>query len=190
MGKTIIALVGLIAAGGIFFFYTKPTYDGAGTVRGQISQYDAALQKAAELQQIKQALLAKFNALPETDKSRLKKLLPDHVDNVRLILDLDHMASRNQMALQNVVVSAPQEAEAAQTAVGAVGASRQKYDSLTMKFTTQGTYPQFLQFVLDMEQSLRLVELVSLKISSGAVGGSGSEPLYVYDVTIRTYWLK
>ena len=100
------------------------------------------------------------------------------------------------MALQNVVVSSPQTADGEQTAVGAISASKQKYDSLSMKFTTQGTYEQFLQFLLDLEQSLRIVDLVALKIAAGSTGAEVSatpkttEPMYSYDVTIRTYWLK
>lgn len=191
MARTIFSLVALLAAGALFFLYTKPAYDDAREIRTQIAQYDSALQRASDLQEIKQTLVAKFNAFNPSDTGRLQKLLPDHVDNVRLILDLDNLAARHQMALQNVSVSAPQTADSSQSAIGAVGASKQKYDSLTMKFTTQGSYEQFLRFLLDLEQSLRIVDLAALTISRADVGaGASAEPLYSYEVTIKTYWLK
>jgi Tfp pilus assembly protein PilO len=189
MIRTIIALVGLVAAGAIFFLYTKPTYDSVQTKREEISKYDEALSKAAELQQLKQSLLARYNAFNPADIDRLQKLLPDHVDNVRLILDLDSIAGRHGMALQNVVVSTPQRTEGTQTAVGTISASKQKYDSLTMKFTTQGTYATFQEFLQDLETSLRIVDLVSLKIARSEAG-TRAEPLYSFDITLRTYWLK
>lgn len=194
MARTIISILCFIGAGAIFFMYTQPAYDEVQKTNGQIAQYDEALQKAAELQQLKQTLLSKFNTFNPSDVDRLQKLLPDHVDNVRLILDIDSLASKHSMAVQNVVVSNTQVAQGAQTAIGAVSSSKQKYDSLTIKFTTQGTYDQFRTFLQDLGQSLRIVDLTSLTVtrttdSTTAIGG-GSTPIFSYDVSLKTYWLK
>jgi Tfp pilus assembly protein PilE len=188
MTKTVISIVGLVAALGLFFYHTKPSYDSAQTLRTQIAEYDAALMKAAELQERKQALLNQFNTFKQEDRDRLQKLLPDHVDNVRLILDLDNIAARRGMALQNVVVSTPGTGQEVQTAVGSISSSKQKYDVLTTKFSTRGTYAAFQQLITDLETSLRIVDLVGLKIL--AAEGTASEPQYQFEVTLRTYWLK
>lgn len=208
--KPIIAIVGVVLAGGMFFWYTKPAYDSVQELRANITQYDAALDKAAELQKLKQTLLSRFNTFDLVDLDRLQKLLPDHVDNVRLILDLDNLAGRHGLALQNVDVSSSQKQTAkSQTALGTIGTSNQKYDSLTLTFGTTATYTEFVQFISDLESSLRIVDLVSLSIASGASAGSSAanptnpfpqgmkipaakptEPLYTYNITLRTYWLK
>lgn len=194
MGRSIFTILGLVAAGGIFLFYTKPAYDGVQAMRTQIAEYDAALQKAAELQQRKQELLSRFNAFNPTDRERLEKLLPDHVDNVRLILDLDSLSGKHGMAVQNVVVSTPSSAQNTQGAASTISASKQKYDSLTLKFTTSATYETFQRFLTDLEQSLRIVDLVSLKIAAGGApttaGGAVPSDLYTFDIVLRTYWLK
>lgn len=190
MGKTIISVVGIVAAIGIFIGYTKPAYDRAQSTRAQIAQYDAALVKANELQERKQVLLKKFNEFLPEDRDRLQKLVPDHVDNVRLILDLDNIASRHGMALQNVVVSTPGAGQTTQTAVGTISSSKQKYDVLTTKFSTQGSYESFQQMMSDLETSLRIVDLVNMSLSTGAGTAAGGVPSYSYEVTLRTYWLK
>ncbi len=189
MGKTVISLVGIFAAFGIFFFYTKPTYDSAQAQRVQIAEYDAALVKANELQERKQALLNKYNEFLPEDRDRLQKFLPDHVDNVRLILDLDNIASRRGMALQNVVVSTPGAGQSTQAAVGTISSAREKYDVLTTKFSTQGTYSQLQQLITDLETSLRMIDLVDLKLSASTEVLT-ADPLYSFEVTLRTYWLK
>lgn len=191
MMKTVISVLGLAAAAGIFFGYTQPTYDASGTAKGDISQYDAALTKSAELQELKQTLLARYNTFSPADLDRLQKLLPDHVDNVRLILDLDNLAGRHGMAIQNVAISAPQTESTSQTAASSINSSKQRYDSLTLKFATIATYDDFLSFLQDLERSLRIVDLVSLRLSQVS-GGDAKNPLptYSYDITIRTYWLK
>lgn len=183
MIRTFISLVSLIAAGAIFFMYTQPTYDTVQAQNATIGQYDQALQKATELQTIKQTLLSKYNSFNPTNIERLQKLLPDHVDNVRLILDMDNLAQKHGMAMQNVAVSAAPN-QNAQTAVGTINASKQKYDSLTIKFTTVGTYDTFRQFLGDLQSSLRIVDLVALDLTPV------DTVRYSYDITLRTYWLK
>lgn len=190
MFKTILSILGLVLAGGIFFAFTQPNFEGIRALETQIDQYDEALAKAAELQQIKQSLLSRYNAFNPNDVSRLQKLLPDHVDNVRLVLDLDSLAVRHGMALQNVVISGPTSSETAPGVIAAAGGSRQKYDSLTLKFRTQGTYQNFTVFLEDLESSLRVVDLVSLSLERVTGTQLAGEPLYRYDITIRTYWLK
>jgi len=190
MVRTIFAITGLLLAGGIFFSYTQPRFDTVRALEVQIAQYNEALEKAAELQQIKQSLLSRYNTFNPADLGRLQKLLPDHVDNVRLVLDLDNLAARYNMALQNVVISEPTSTESAPGTIAAGGGSRQKYDSLTLKFRTQGTYGDFNAFLGDLESSLRLVDLVSLTLERITSAQATGEPNYRYDITIRTYWLK
>lgn len=192
MIRTVISALCLLGAGAIFFMYTQPTYDSVQTENAQIAQYDEALSKASELQQLKQSLLSRYNTFDSTQIDRLQKLLPDHVDNVRLILDIDSLAGKHGMALQNVVVSQNSSSQGSQSATGIIGASKQSYDALTIKFTTQGSYDTFRQFLAAVESSLRIVDLVSLNIARGSSGTQGNVavPLYTYNITLRTYWLK
>ncbi len=192
MMRTIISALCLLGAGAIFFMYTQPTYDSVQTENAQIAQYDEALSKASELQQLKQSLLSRYNTFDPAQIERLQKLLPDHVDNVRLILDIDSLAGKHGMALQNVVVSQNASSQGSQSAAAIIGASQQAYDSLTIKFTTQGSYETFRQFLAAFESSLRIVDLVSLNIARGSnnAQGNAAVPLYTYNITLRTYWLK
>jgi len=186
MPRLILGIIGIIAAGAIFFLYTRTTYDSVQVTRAQIAEYDTALDKATELQQVKQTLLSRFNALDQNALDRLKKLLPDHVDNISLILEIDNLAGKYGMALANVDISSSQADSS--TSVGSVGSVNQGQDSLTMKFSTEGTYDDFLQFLTDLESSLRIVDLVSLSLAPSAL--SSPTPVYRYGITLRTYWLR
>ena len=193
MTKIIISIVSLAIAGGVFFMYTESTYSNTKVLQASIDQRNQALEKAAELKKLQETLLSRFNAFNKNDVERLHKLLPDHVDNVRLLLDLDHLASTFGMALQNVVISSPSSESADNTVIGSTGAGKQKYDSLTLKFATHGTYADFVAFMESLESSLRIVDLVALSLTPEAQGGGaarGAAPSYKYDITIRTYWLR
>lgn len=199
MIRNILSIFGLVAAIGIFIFYTQPTYDDVKSVRTEIGGYDDALSRAAELQARKQTLLSKYNAMDPKNVERLEKLLPDHVDNVRLVLNLDSLASRHGLALENVVIGTPSSQAQSQTVVGAIGAGRQKYDSLTLKFSTSGTYTDFVRFLGDLESDLRVVDVVSLALERGGSASlrrpfsdpsASPEAVFRFDISIRTYWLK
>ncbi len=189
MARYIFAAILTMLAGAAFFMYTKPTYDGVQGLKAQGEQYDAALEKASELQKLKQSLLEKYNSFTQSDRDRILKMLPDHVDNVALILDLDNLAAKFKMPIANVDVSTPASAG---TTAGAIGpaSSLQKYDSVTIKFSTAGTYEDFLALLKDLESALRVVDLVSLSLTPGGGGLGANAAYYTYDVTLRTYWLK
>jgi Tfp pilus assembly protein PilO len=192
MIRFIIAIVGFGIAGGVFVLYTKPAYDRIQGLQTEIAQYDQALERANELQRLKQELLTKFNAFNPADIERLQKLLPDHVDNVRLILDFDNLASRHSLAIQNVVIGRATDPDAPQgkNAPEVIGGNDRPYDSLTLRFSTQGTYPGFVTFMEDLQASLRIVDLVSLSLARASQEEEAGEPYYRFDVAIRTYWLK
>ncbi len=182
---TLLLFIGSIA---LFLYYTKPAYDSMRSTQEDIAQYDAALSKADELQRLKQQLLSRYNAFNPADIERLRKLLPDHVDNVRLVLDLDTLASKYGFALQNVVIDAQGLVPIA-TDVAVIGADESPTGSLTLKFATGGSYPQFVEFMQALEDSLRVVDLVELSMDPDTSAQS-NEPVYRFDVTLRTYWLK
>lgn len=192
MLRYVFALIGLFIAGAIFLWYTKPTYDSVQGVKAESAQYDAALAKAAELQQLKQTLLTRYNSFNPTDLDRVQKLLPDHVDNVALILDLDNLAAHYQMPIENVDVSTPASSGSGETPAGiaTLGASGQKYDSVTIRFATQGTYTDFLALLKDLEMSLRVVDLIQLGLAPQGPDDRTGQEMYSYELTLRTYWLK
>lgn len=199
MMKTLTGVLTLAVAAGVFFVYTRPAYQSIQAIQSDIAQYDRALEKAKELAELKQTLLSRYNTFSASSLERLNRLLPDHVDNVRLVLDLDGIASRYGMAIQNVIISRVDEkAQQQATVIGALSAQVSTYDSLTLQFSTEGTYEDFTRFLQDLEGSVRIVDLVALKIEADKQAKRDEKgeliivpnERYKYDVTVRTYWLK
>jgi hypothetical protein len=189
----------IILAGVIFFWYIDPTYASITALRAQESQYDEALSKARDLQAIRDQLLARYNTFSQTDLERLQKLLPDHIDNVRLILDLDSMASKYGMRVRDVSidttgsgVTATKVVAAAGGSVGGsaaapasqqLGPSSQPYESVILSFSVSGTYDTFRQYLSDLEKSLRLSDVIGVSFVPTDAG------IYDFTVHLKTYWL-
>ena len=175
----------MLSPGPYSIWYTRPTYAEVSSLKADITQYDQALQQSREFQQLKQALLSRFNTFPSASLARLERLLPDHVDNVRLVLDLDQLAAQFGLAVQNVIINRD---EGGSTGEAVLGGGDNAYDSLTLQFSTVGSYEAFVSFIESLEQSLRIVDITSLSIDP--VQSETAEPRYRYDVSLRTYWLK
>ena len=126
-------------------------------------------------------LLAKYNSFPVTDLDRLERMLPNNVDNVRLILEIDQISSRYGMPVRNITISG----DAGNKKGGdLIGRDEKTYGSVVLTFSIDGSYSNFISFISDLEKSLRIVDIQNISISASDGGA------YHYDIGIRTYWLK
>ena len=178
--KLLTPIIFLIIAGAIFFWYINPAYLALKVTLAKEGELDSALTRSQELQGVRDQLLSRYNTFAPPDLVRLQKLIPDHVDNVRLILDLDSMATRYGMRVQNVAI----EGEKSRSNRGQIGPGDTPYESLILSFTVSGSYETFRQYLADLERSLRLVDVVGVSFKSNENG------IYDFTISIKTYWLK
>ncbi len=106
-------------------------------------------------------------------------MLPDHIDNVRLIIDLDEMAKNYNMRVRNFKTDSTQKKDV-------IGKEGDAYGTLTLSFSTTAPYNTFLAFLHDIEKSLRILDVTAIQFSSNDTDSQ----LYDYNVTVKTYWLK
>jgi Tfp pilus assembly protein PilO len=189
-----IILIGIAVAG--FFILTNPLYKDISLERGQVASYNEALDNSKALEAERDKLTQKYNSFDPENLSKLQKLLPDNVDNIRLILEIEKIASPYGMVLKDVKYNVTDDDTTTPQAVGAIqggGNSLPKdYGIWNLEFSTQGTYNNFVNFVKDLENNLRIVDISSVQFSSNV--GMGLNPslpeAYKYGFKIRTYWLK
>jgi len=187
MGKLLVPILFVLLAGGVFFMYIDPTYQNIQKLQEQSGRLDEALQKARELRAAREELLTRYNTFSAEDLARLQKLLPDNVENVRLILDIDAIAAGYDLIIRDFGFSA--DAFTDQSSGPGPGPSNENrtsrdYRSITMEFSTIASYEDFMAFLSDLERSLRVVDASSVNIETTDDGE------YNYRVSIRTYWLK
>lgn len=150
-------------------------------------KFDKALDKSKELKEVRDALLSRYNTFSTNDLDRLGKLLPDHVDNVRLVLDIDHIASTYGMRIKNVNISVVKEDNDRQR--GVIGPDDKLYESVGLSFSITSSYDILKQFIKDLEKSLRIVDVMSISLTSVETEEITND-LYNYDIGLKTYWLK
>jgi Tfp pilus assembly protein PilO len=182
MSRLILPIILILAALGLFVVYTNPTYQASKAIAAEVSAYDEALTKSKELIALRDQLISKRNTFSPTDVAKLSKMLPDNVDNIRLIIDINNIAVRHNLSLTNVQLGDISDSRTARNAFSG-GGSGDAVGSVTVGFGLNATYDQMLEFLQDIEHSLRIIDVQNLGFSSA---GSGTNS---YSFTIRTYWL-
>lgn len=190
----LLPIVPFLAALGLFFGYVHPTYTGSiSALDSEIKSYDAALDAADRFREREAALSAERAAIPPEGLARLEAFLPDGVDNVQLILDLDALASRSGLSLTDFDVAtgdvstdstSPNPGGAILPGEGVELGSAEPVDSIDLSVTATGTYGSLRAFLTGVERSLRLLDLVELTVEDSETG------VYSYDMTFRLYWLR
>lgn len=181
----IIAPIFLILASvGIFYGYTNPNYRGADVPKSVVKlmeerqKYAEALTNSGNFITERNKLVEKNNNLSGGDTERLKKLLPDHIDNARLIIDIDGIASRYGLNIRNININNNIDSK------GALGPDNNPYGALTFKFNITAPYDKFRLFLKDLQESLRIIDVVGVSFTATETG------YYDYGITVKTYWIK
>ncbi len=177
--KYLMPIIFIIAAVAGFFLYTNPQYTKLRAKMGEYQKIVEANNKATTLRAVRQKLSEDRNKIAEADVDKLSKMIPDSVENVGLIIDIDNIASKYGMRIRNTKIN-----ESAARTGNAVGPDARKYGAITLSFAVTSTYDNFLLFLKDLESSVRLVDLTALTFSSAKEGR------YDFNVTLQTYWLK
>ena len=133
--------------------------------------------------------MTKYNAFDQNQLDQLSTMLPSSPENVKLLLELDAVASQYGMVLQNVKINDPNSSSVAGTAVPVLPgqpAANPSVGTLTIDFSVAGSYDSFTSFIKTIERSLRVIDIK--KVTFSALDAKSQT--YQYTVSIQTYWLK
>ena len=199
-----VILIGISVT--VFFMFANPFLKDIGVLQAQVASYNEALSNSKALENERDKLTLKHNSISKDDLEKIQKLLPENIDNIRLILEIEQIALPYGMVLKDIKYNAteapkttPKTISGAAVAAGGtpvVAATNKVYGVWDLSFSTTGTYNNFLNFTRDLERNLRIVDISSIQFSSatpsgsGATAGSTALESYKYDFKIKTYWLK
>lgn len=199
IGARLIPILFVVGAIGLFFGYMQPTYNGAITeLQGEIQELDMALLAAQRFSAKQLQLSQQREQVAPEELARLEAFLPDSVDNVQLIVDLNSLAARSGVTLSDFdIANSEGDNEGAQ--VGGIpeggpvvdGApttlalsTGEPVDSLELSVAATGSYAAFRTFLEGVEKSLRPLDIIELTVDDSTTG------VYTYDITFRLYWLR
>lgn len=185
MNNRVLPFFALLVALGIVFAYIRPTWAiTIAETKEMIASDDEALASASAYAARQSVLAAARDSIDPTDLSRLAVLLPDSVDNVGLILDLNALAARSGLSLSNVDVSVAASAPAPASSSRSAPAKQGPLGFIDLSLSAVGTYGALQTFLMGVEQSERLLDVQEIFVKGSDTG------VYSYVMKLRIYWLR
>lgn len=176
--KTLVPILSIAAAIGLYFIYIEPTRQEILVLQAEEVEFDRALLNARELEVLKERLDTQRKAFTAEDIEQLDKLLPKSIDTIRLVNDVAVIASKYGMGLKGVVVTTGRNQ-------GRQDLQENKsYTETMLSFFVEADYNTLLDFIRDLERSLRIVDVNSIQFGIGESFGRTT-----YSISITTYSL-
>lgn len=192
MNKNILPLTLIVLAVGTYFTFTRVKYDEIKSIKEVNAVYDQALSNSKKLINERKTVVDNYNKIDIVDRENLEKMLPDNIDNIRLIIDINSVAAKHGLILKGIKTSAP--GMIGDTSAGSdathnsntqsAQSADSKYNTMTLNFTVSSSYEKFNLFIKDLESSLRIIDISKIALVAKENGVND------YSVELKTYWLK
>ncbi len=187
MSRYIIPIFLTIIASAMYVVYLDATYQ---QIQVQLAKEQELLTYLADAKDARDKLdkiAAEYEAFPANADERLNVMLPDTIDPVKLIVDVNDVVEKHGMIAKNPSVSMESEDPK----------NPGKYRKSTISFGVSATYPGFRTFLRALESSLALRDFSDVSFTANA-SASGAGPaqvrpefvVYEYTVIVSSYSLK
>ncbi len=189
MNRNVTAIILVVLAIGIYFTFTQSIIDAAGIEQGINNQYLEAIKNSETLIQQREKANKDYNSISAQDRDRLNKMIPSATNNIHLIVDLNDLALNvHQFSLKNIkaeVINNPSQQGAPVSSGGVPGLiASTSLAQVKITFAVNATYQQFMEFLRDVQSSLRILDVSRLSVKATDTG------VYEFQVELRAYWLK
>lgn len=191
MSNVLAPLAFLIAAIGLYFTYIRPANDTLQAFRAQEERLNTALADYEQLRTKNEELREQYQLLKAGDIEKLNRILPDMIDPVRVIIDFDALALKNNITIMSFDIPRITEAD---PYGGAVGGSSDGpiYGQAVISLECRGTYEDMKAFLRSLESSMTLMDVINLDVDTDDATTAQGEPIpgsMGYNLGIQMYWL-
>lgn len=181
MFKVLISLFLLAGAGVIFFTESKNYFPEIKVLRKQASSYNETINTAKKVRSSIDKTLGDYNGISQDNVDRINKMVPSGAESMKLVVQIDDMMRKKDLSLSSIDSKDAIDKSPVSNAVKNGGKNA---ESIFLSIKARGSYTSFRSFIEELEKSLRLIDVNSVKISP--VGQDD----YSFSVEAVSYWRK
>ncbi len=168
-----------------YYMYISPTYTSASVLAIKKSEYNQALKKSKELIEKRDALLVAYNQIPPEDIDRLQRIIPNSINSVDIVTQVNALASPRNLEVRNVSVTGDKPESQNGAIIDPV--TNAPYKTTNVTVTLIGQYEQFTGFVRDLESSTRLSDITAVTVKPNTKVSEGES--FEFTLNFKTYSL-
>lgn len=184
MNRNILAIILMLISIALTATFTNGKYRAVKAVQAENQKYIDANSKFDELIEARDKVLQEINSIPKEDiEDRLDKMVPDNIDNVRLIIDVTGIVAKYGVSVKNIKTSAADTSSSASK--DKKTSSTPKPSPVTLTFSMTTSYTNMIDILRDIEKSLRILDISRITFNSNDINNQ-----YDFNIELKTYWLK
>ena len=178
MNNSAITYLGLTLILAYAFTYTQ--WQELQILINEQSKYQDTIEKIEQIETRKNELLTQFNKISAEDRAKIETLLPDRERYVRLASNISSVAAKHGITIDNVSSKIKNNP----TEIITEGGSDSVYGSSIISLGFKGNYDSFNKMMIDLEKSLRVLDIRSIKLSKE------DNVLHKFEIELETYWYR
>lgn len=183
MMRTLTPVLSIIIALLLFIFFTQPQYGDITVLQQSIDEYHLAGQKYDTFLNTLNTKLDEKKNQSIVANERLDVLVPNSIDDTRLLVDLEKVAKNNNMLFGNIETKTG-DYEVDSATNEEVGNGLKELYAEDISFEVIGTYDQFKSFLSTIENSLTLFEVTEMSVTE-----TENSAFQQFALTVRTFAL-
>jgi hypothetical protein len=186
-----IPIVLITISVGVFFTYIDSEYQDVLELKKIKRNFVAQEQQTKKIIKERKGLAERYEKIDARDEKGLSKLVPDHINNVELIVDIQRIIKENIQGIQISDISIVNLGSTNSKKNEKIKISdNKKYDSVDIKFSFTTKYNTFKRFINNVQTSLRILDVVSIAISSPEDKLAKENNNLKFDIVLRAHKLK
>jgi len=182
MARNITSLLFLLAAVGLFWFWTKPVLNTIDVLVAEKTTFDEALSNSRELQQLRDDLLVKYNSITASDLEKLSKMVPPEPRITELMVEMSDVSRNVDVTVARL------DARESTVSMGIVSLpSSDKlsdYQKVDLNIDVVASYENFITFLNEIERSLRIIDVDRISFFSNA------DNFYTFNISAVSYFRR
>lgn len=181
--KSLLSTFVIVVCIGAYFLYIKPLSVEVRVLGSKVQEYEDVLNQVKEIKEKRDSLVDQYNNISPENIDKLSKIIPETVNPVVVLNDMSTVGASYGVIVKDFKVkenSGNDRGEAVET--------QSTFKTTTISAGLTGAYPQFIEFLNEIESSLSLFDIVSLTIKQE---GSGKGPqIMTYQLEANIYSLR
>lgn len=161
---------------GTYYVFINPEYKKITALRATEQRYIQAQAESEELADTYDRLATEYNNLSQSDIAKLDTFLPDTLDTTRFAMNIDAVAAKYGIKIREITITNPTS--------NSVTEESKPFVTNLVNFKFKSPYPNFVQFMRDLEQSLQLMDVTQVSFATTDNG------IYDFGISLQTYSLS
>lgn len=152
--KNIILLLLLLGVAAGAYIYGLPAWEKVQAARGKLAEVEKLVLMVNEISKERDELLRRYNSISQEDIDRLNTLVPSGITREDLYVFFENLAQENSLIIRNITI------------VDSKSDKDKELKKLSFELEITGAYRAIRSFFDDLENNLKLMDLISIAVKS------------------------